>query len=58
MKIFWISCSKFTGAVSVDENNIVVDVMYVFNRFKGQKIENLTCWLSEKFNYCVVRRVG
>ncbi len=57
MREYWISCEKFTGYVKVDENNIIVDVMYVFNKFKGQKLEALTYWLDKKFGYVVLRRL-
>lgn len=57
MKRFYISCGKFTDTVEVDDNNIIIDVLYVFEKFKGQKLENLTCWLAKKFEHVVVRRL-
>ena len=57
MKKYYISCEKFTDTVTVDDDNIIIDVLYVFNKFKGQKLEALTYWLDKKFGHVVLRRV-
>ena len=57
MKEYQIDCSKFCGYVKVDDNNIIIDIMYVFNKFKGQHISNLTNWLVKKFKYCTLKRL-
>ena len=57
MKKYEISCTKFTDTITVDENNIIIDVMYMFKKFKGQKLEALTYWLEKKFYYCTLRRI-
>lgn len=57
MKKYFVSCEKFTDTVKVDDNNIILDVIYVFSKFKGQKLENLTCWLEKKFGYVILRRI-
>lgn len=57
MKRFYISCEKFTDTVTVDDNNLIIDAMPVFYKFKGQKLEALTYWLDKKFGYVVLRRL-
>ena len=57
MKEYKFDCSKFCGNVKVDDNNIIVDVMYVFNKFKGQPLSNLTNWLAKKFKYCTIKEL-
>lgn len=52
MKGYQLDCKKFCGYVEVDENNIITDIMYVFSKFKGQPLENLTKWIEKKFGYC------
>ena len=58
MREFQLDCSKFCGYVKIDDNNIIIDVMYVFNRFKGQPLNNLTSWLSKKFEYCTLKELN
>lgn len=58
MKTYQFSCEKFTGPVIIDEDNIIVDVMCVFNKFKGQKLEAFTYWLDKRFGYCVLKKLN
>lgn len=57
MKEYQFDCSKFCRYVKIDENNIIIDVMYVFNKFKGQPLQNLTSWLVKKFDYYTIKEL-
>jgi len=54
---YQLDCSKFCGYVEIDENNIIVDIFYVFNKFKGQPLKNLTSWVKKKFDYCKLTEI-
>jgi len=54
---YQIDCEKFCGYIKIDEDGIIVDVMRVFNKFKGQRLEALTYWLEKKFGYCTLRKL-
>jgi len=57
MKEYQIDCSKYHGWVKINKDGIILDVMYVFEKFKGQHISNLTNWITKKFNYCTIKEI-
>lgn len=57
MKEYWISCEKFTGGITVDENNIIIEGMPIIRKFIGQPLINLSNWMQKKFNHCILRKI-
>ena len=47
MKTYWVSCSKMTVMVEVDNKGRVVDAAPVVRRFIGQPFRNLTLWFKK-----------
>ena len=54
---YQLDCSKFSGYVEINENNIIIDIFYVFHKFKGQPLKNLTSWVKKKFDYCKLTEI-
>lgn len=45
----WISCTKATGLVTVDENGLILKTPPIWRRFIGSRIIMLDEWLRKKF---------
>ncbi len=41
MKLFYISCNRFTCGVITDENNKIIQTAPILKKFKGQYLTNL-----------------
>ena len=52
MKRYRLDCNKFNNEVVTDDDGIILETAPVFQKFVGQKILNLTTWVSKKFGYC------
>jgi hypothetical protein len=44
-KKLWVSTTKFTGQVNVDDKGYIIFTPNVWRRFKGQPFANLRNWL-------------
>jgi hypothetical protein len=43
---YWCSCDKFTVAVEVDDQGIIVATAPMVRRFRGQRFTNLLRWME------------
>jgi hypothetical protein len=57
MKEYQIDCSKFCGYVKIDENNIIIEAMFIIKKFIGQPLSNLTYWVSKKFGTYTLKEI-
>ena len=57
-KIIYVGCLEGSGKVYLDESNVVVDAMPVFNKFIGQPIVALIRWAQAKGGYSMERERG
>jgi hypothetical protein len=57
MKEFQIDCSKFCGYVKVDENETIIEAMFIIKIFIGQPLSNLTNWVSKKFGTYTLKEI-
>lgn len=46
MKKYWLSCSRFTVQVNVDERNIIIWTAPITRKFVGQPLTNLLRWCA------------
>jgi hypothetical protein len=57
MKEFQLDCSKFCGYVKIDDNEIIIDAMFIIKKFIGQPLSNLTSWVSKKFGTYTLKEI-
>jgi len=53
MKTFYFNCPKILCKVFTDNNEVLIDVPPIFNKFKGQSLTNLIFWASKTFGKVV-----
>ena len=53
MKRVWVSCSKFTVRVEIDEDARIIRAAPIVHRFQGQNLRNLLEW-ADKFGGLLV----
>jgi len=52
---FWVSCSKMTVRLTVNEKRIITETAPILHRFVGQPSKNLFDWLEEKFGHVTIK---
>jgi hypothetical protein len=57
MKEYQLDCSKFCGYVKVDDNEIIIEAMFIIKIFIGQPLSNLTKWVSKKFGAYTLKEI-
>jgi len=55
MSTWWLSCSKFTICVTVDDDHIITEAAPIARKFVGQPAANLKRWMQKLGSYRACR---
>ncbi len=53
---WWISCRKFTVAVTVNDSGVITEAAPIVRKFLGQPLSNLLSW-ARKFGGLETKRL-
>jgi hypothetical protein len=57
MAKYIIDSEKHYGLIEIDDEGIIIETIPIFQKFKGQAVENLIEWVKTHFGYCNIKEV-